>query len=187
MALRPLRAMLLLQGIQGVRLLGREKPPGQPGGDGAIAGFQVHPQRLAGHGRQGRATAMAQTEMPALSGLQLGRVPRISPHLQREFHPRMGSRFAWLADEWYLMAAQPLPPRSTYEDWPQQANGVGSIRAFLEALDEATAQLPEALPAPRRCSWVVGGLVGPALRPVAERLQGIQGLELLLYSLPSPY
>ncbi|KKZ15323.1 MAG: Fe-S oxidoreductase [Candidatus Synechococcus spongiarum 142] len=107
--------------------------------------------------------------------------------LQREFHPRMGSRFAWLADEWYLMAAQPLPPRSTYEDWPQQANGVGSIRAFLEALDQATAQLPQVLPAPRRCSWVVGGLVGPALRPVAERLQGIQGLELLLYSLPSPY
>ncbi|MYI72004.1 MAG: TIGR03279 family radical SAM protein [Synechococcus sp. SB0673_bin_10] len=107
--------------------------------------------------------------------------------LQQEFYPRMGSRFAWLADEWYLMAAQPLPPRSAYEDWPQQANGVGSIRAFLEALEQATAQLPEALPAPRRCSWVVGGLVGPALRPVAERLQGIRGLELLLYSLPSPY
>lgn len=107
--------------------------------------------------------------------------------LQQEFHPRMGSRFAWLADEWYLMAAQPLPPRSTYEDWPQQANGVGSIRAFLEALEQATAQLPEALPTLRRCSWVVGGLVGPALRPVAERLQGIQNLELLLYSLPSPY
>ena len=107
--------------------------------------------------------------------------------LQEEFYRRLGSRFAWLADEWYLMAAQPLPPRSTYEDWPQQANGVGSIRAFLEALDRATAQLPPALPAPRRCSWVVGGLVGPALRPVAERLRGIQGLDLLLYPLPSPY
>ena len=107
--------------------------------------------------------------------------------LQQEFYPQLGSRFAWLADEWYLMAAQPLPPRSTYEDWPQQANGVGSIRAFLEALDQATAQLPPALPAPRRCSWVVGGLVGPALLPVVERLQGIQGLELLLYALPSPY
>ena len=107
--------------------------------------------------------------------------------LQQEFTPQLGSRFAWLADEWYLMAAQPLPPGSTYEDWPQQANGVGSIRAFLEALDQATAQLPDTLPAPRRCSWVVGGLVGPALRPVAERLQGVQGLELLLHALPSPY
>lgn len=107
--------------------------------------------------------------------------------LQQEFYAQLGSRFAWLADEWYLMAVQPLPPRSTYEDWPQQANGVGSIRAFLEALDQATAQLPAALPAPRRCSWVVGSLVGPALRPVVERLQGIQGMELLLHALPSPY
>ena len=107
--------------------------------------------------------------------------------LQQEFYLQVGSRFAWLADEWYLMAARPLPPRSTYEDWPQQANGVGSIRAFLEALDQATDRLPEVLPAPRRCSWVVGGLVGPALQPVAERLRSIRGLELLLYSLPSPY
>ena len=107
--------------------------------------------------------------------------------LQEEFTTQVGSRFAWLADEWYLMAGQPLPPRSTYEDWPQQANGVGSIRAFLEALDQATAQLPPALPASRRCSWVVGGLVGPALQPVVERLQAVQGLELLLHALPSPY
>lgn len=107
--------------------------------------------------------------------------------LQQEFHRSMGSRFAWLADEWYLMAGQILPPRSTYGDWPQQANGVGSIRAFLEALEQATTQLPAALPAPRRCSWVVGGLVGPALRPAAERLRGIRGLELLFHSLPSPY
>ena len=107
--------------------------------------------------------------------------------LQQEFYLQLGNRFAWLADEWYLMAAHPLPPRSTYGDWPQQANGVGSIRAFLEALDQATTRLPEVLPAPRRCSWVVGSLVGPALRPVAERLRSIPGLELLLYSLPSPY
>ena len=28
--------------------------------------------------------------------------------LQQEFYPQLGSRFAWLADEWYLMAAQTL-------------------------------------------------------------------------------
>ena len=107
--------------------------------------------------------------------------------LQQEFARQVGSRFAWLADEWYLMAGLPLPPRSTYGDWPQQANGVGSIRAFLEALEQATTHLPAALPTPRRCSWVVGGLVGPALQPVAERLRSVQGLELRLYPLPSPY
>ncbi|MEC9029559.1 MAG: DUF512 domain-containing protein, partial [Cyanobacteriota bacterium] len=45
--------------------------------------------------------------------------------LQDQFQAVMGSRFAWLSDEWYLIAGAPLPPRSTYEDLPQQENGVG--------------------------------------------------------------
>jgi putative radical SAM enzyme (TIGR03279 family) len=80
-----------------------------------------------------------------------------------------------------------LPPRASYEDLPQQENGVGSIRAFLEQLDQATTALPQRLGTPRRLSWVVGRLVAEALQPVVERLNAIEGLELMLYGLPSPY
>ena len=107
--------------------------------------------------------------------------------LQQRFEQQLGSRFAWLSDEWYLIAGRPLPPRASYEDLPQQENGVGSIRAFLEQLDAATAQLPQCVTPPRRLSWVVGKLVGEALRPAVERLNAIDGLELLLHPLPSPY
>ncbi len=107
--------------------------------------------------------------------------------LQQQFQHDLGSRFAWLSDEWYLMAGLPLPPRAEYEDLPQQENGVGSIRAFLEALDEATHNLPRALPRPRRLSWVVGQLVAEALEPVVARLNAVEGLELILHGLPSPY
>jgi putative radical SAM enzyme (TIGR03279 family) len=113
-------------------------------------------------------------------------IDRVEP-LQRRFQRDGGSRFAWLADEWYLMAGRPLPPRASYEDLPQRENGVGSIRAFLEELEQATAQLPEALARPRRLSWVVGRLVADALAPVVERLNRVGGLELLLHGLPSPY
>jgi putative radical SAM enzyme (TIGR03279 family) len=106
---------------------------------------------------------------------------------QRQFEPRLGSRFAWLSDEWYLMAGRPLPPRSSYEDLPQQENGVGSIRAFLEALDDATSDLPAAIEQPRHLSWVVGRLVVEALQPVVDRLNRVDGLTLRLYGLPSPY
>jgi len=107
--------------------------------------------------------------------------------LQQEFQQRLGSRFAWLSDEWYLIAGLPLPPRGTYEDLPQQENGVGSIRAFLEDLDRATAALPKRLSQPRRLSWVVGRLVAEALEPVVARLNAVEGLELILHGLPSPY
>lgn len=107
--------------------------------------------------------------------------------LQRGFLERCGSRFAWLSDEWYLIARQPLPPRATYEDLPQQENGVGSIRAFLEQLEQATAGLPRSISPPRRLSWVVGRLVAEALAPAVRRLNAVRGLELMLYGLPSPY
>jgi putative radical SAM enzyme (TIGR03279 family) len=107
--------------------------------------------------------------------------------MQAEFQQRLGSRFAWLSDEWYLIAGLPLPPRASYEDLPQQENGVGSIRAFLEELDLATAELPLRVEPPRRLSWVVGQLVAEALLPVVRRLNAIEGIELILYGLPSPY
>ncbi|MEB3335148.1 MAG: TIGR03279 family radical SAM protein [Cyanobacteriota bacterium] len=107
--------------------------------------------------------------------------------LQERWLAELGSRFAWLSDEWYLLAGRPLPPRLDYEDLPQRENGVGSIRGFLEELERATADLPVALPRPRRLSWVVGRLVAQALQPVVDRLNGIEGLELLLHGLPSPY
>ena len=107
--------------------------------------------------------------------------------LQAEFQKSFGRRFAWLSDEWYLLAGRPLPPRDAYEDLPQQENGVGSIRAFLEALDQATQQLPPSISPPRRYGWVVGALVAEALQPVVDRLNRIEGLDLRLHGLPSPY
>lgn len=113
-------------------------------------------------------------------------IDRVEP-LQQRFQHQLGSRFAWLSDEWYLIAGRPLPARASYEDLPQQENGVGSIRAFLEELDLATRHLPEAVAQPRRCSWVVGRLVAEALAPVVERLNRVNGVTLLLHGLPSPY
>ena len=107
--------------------------------------------------------------------------------LQQEFQQQLGTRFAWLSDEWYLIAGLSLPPRLEYEDLPQQENGVGTIRAFLEALADATETLPERMDQPRRCSWVVGRIVASALRPVTDRLNSINGLEVQLLGLPSPY
>ena len=107
--------------------------------------------------------------------------------LQLEFQGRFGSRFVWLSDEWYLIAGRPLPPRVSYEDLPQQENGVGTIRAFLESLDEATESLPERVVEPLRSSWVVGRLVDQALETVTERLNGIEGVSLQMHGLPSPY
>ena len=107
--------------------------------------------------------------------------------LRLQFQKSIGSRFAWLSDEWYLIADLALPPKGSYEDFQQQENGVGSIRAFLEEMNNATNHLPQKLKISRTCSWVVGKLVEEALEPACSRLNSINGLQVNLYGLPSVY
>ena len=107
--------------------------------------------------------------------------------MQKLFYKSTGSRFAWLSDEWYLIAKKPLPTLNSYEDLPQKENGVGSIRSFLKAMDEATINLPKKINQKRTCSWVVGKLVENELLNPYKRLNKINNFTLHLYGLPSPY
>ena len=107
--------------------------------------------------------------------------------MQRIFYKSTGSRFAWLSDEWYLIAKKALPTLNSYEDLPQKENGVGSIRSFLRAMDEATINLPTKIDQKRTCSWVVGKLVENELLKSCKRLNKINNFVLHLYGIPSPY
>ena len=62
--------------------------------------------------------------------------------LQAEFQTEMGTTFAWLADEWFLIGREPLPEESHYEAYPQIGNGVGSIRLFLKSLRKLRDRSP---------------------------------------------
>ena len=107
--------------------------------------------------------------------------------LQQKFRHQFGTNFAWLADEWFLIAQQELPPESDYEDYPQIGNGVGSIRQFIKQFQLAAAMLPPRVAVPRRLTWVVGNAVKHAFKPLVERLNEVEGLEVHLAALRSRY
>ncbi|MBE9202898.1 TIGR03279 family radical SAM protein [Synechocystis salina LEGE 06099] len=108
--------------------------------------------------------------------------------LQKEFAQQLGSNFAWLADEWFLIARQPLPPESHYEDYPQIGNGVGSIRQFIkEFQQQAQAFLPPAIAKAKTLTWVVGNAVEHAFEPLVEQLNQVEGLTVNLAPLNSDY
>jgi putative radical SAM enzyme (TIGR03279 family) len=107
--------------------------------------------------------------------------------LQTKFHQQFGSTFAWLADEWYLIAGQALPLESHYEDYPQIGNGVGSIQQFLKAFQKAAKKLPKKLAVPRRYAWVVGNAVELAFQPIVQRLNQVEGLTVELSAIASQY
>ena len=108
--------------------------------------------------------------------------------LQAKFQQQFGSTFAWLADEWFLIARQDIPAESHYEDYPQIGNGVGSIRLFLKQF-QATAKemLPLEIPQPRHFTWVVGNAVEQAFQPLVRQLNDVAGLEINLVALNSEY
>ncbi len=121
---------------------------------------------------------------PTTAGMVIDRVEA----LQHEFQQQLGSTFAWLADEWYLIAGRELPPSVYYEDYPQLGNGVGSIRRFLDEFsEEIEAWEVTKITPPHKCTWVVGNAVENAFQPIVRRLNEISGLTVNLVAIASQY
>ena len=97
----------------------------------------------------------------------------------RAFQQRMlaerGTRFAFLSDEFYLAAGEPLPDADAYEGFPMLENGVGMVRDFL---GRPLPELPAALPEPRKVLLATGSLFAPVLERAVEPLRRVRGLEL---------
>lgn len=107
--------------------------------------------------------------------------------LQAKFSDQFGSSFAWLADEWFLIAQAEVPPAAHYEDYPQIDNGVGSIRAFLQQFAIAAQNLPAQVSPTRQLTWVVGNAVEFAFQPILHRFNQVAGLQLNMVALCSNY
>jgi putative radical SAM enzyme (TIGR03279 family) len=114
-------------------------------------------------------------------------IAQVETH-QQAFQDRFGTTFAWLADEWYLIAGRELPPREYYENYPQIGNGVGSIRQFIDEFDRAIVDWDvKAINPPQTCTWVVGNAVGKAFQPLVDRLNLTSGLTVNLVPIASEY
>lgn len=128
-----------------------------------------------------------QDELTPVSRTQAREVIRQVQALQQEFQQAWGHNFIWLADEWFLIAAQTVPPTEHYADYPQIGNGVGSIRQFLSQVEAAMATLPATVTPSRTLTWVVGNAVEQAFQPIVERLNQVSGLTVYLAALSSDY
>ncbi|XFA74018.1 TIGR03279 family radical SAM protein [Thermosynechococcaceae cyanobacterium Okahandja] len=129
----------------------------------------------------------AEDELVPVSAAHAQRVIQQVQTLQEQFQRQWGTPFAWLADEWFLIAGVPLPPADHYQDYPQLSNGVGTIRLFLEEFAAHSQDLPSRLRTPRHLSWVVGNTVGEVFQPLVTRLNQIENLRLDFYPLASDY
>lgn len=117
--------------------------------------------------------------MPSSRGLRTVRpdeaaqmIEQLKP-LQKQARQQWGVRFVYASDEMYLLADQaadyPMPPESFYDGYPQYANGVGLIRAFLDEVKILERRRPKSGPAPK-ITLVTGRLAGDGVRELARVL-----------------
>jgi putative radical SAM enzyme (TIGR03279 family) len=97
---------------------------------------------------------------------------------EQEFQARLGTRFAWLADEWYFLAERPVPGRAHYEEFPQLEDGIGTVRLFLENARQVERRLPERVPIPVEATLVTAEMPAPVVRAFADRLNRIAGVQI---------
>jgi putative radical SAM enzyme (TIGR03279 family) len=95
--------------------------------------------------------------------------------LQREFAEKIGVRFVYPTDEWYLVAGREIPPLSAYDGRQLHENGLGMVRRFLDEWSLVQEEIVKwhtahgALPAdrPRRLTLATATLFAPVLEDAA--------------------
>ena len=87
-----------------------------------------------------------------------------------------GSRWVFGSDELFLLAGEPLPDASFYEDFPQIENGVGAVASLRARLDAGLATLP---PMPgRRIGVVTGTAMAPLMGELVYRIEERTGARI---------
>jgi putative radical SAM enzyme (TIGR03279 family) len=93
-------------------------------------------------------------------------IRRVTP-IQKKLKHNIGTSFAFLGDEIYIMAGAEIPPASHYADFPQMENGVGMVRTFLTQFNSALRMKPKATARGTVCT---GKVFYPYLNDCVKRL-----------------
>ena len=102
---------------------------------------------------------------------------------QKEFLQRFGTRLVWAADEFYLLAEEPIPAAETYEGYRQLENGIGLTAKFREEFFASMANFTGRCPL-ERIMVITSPLGAKALEPILtylrEELDIVVDLEVVI-------
>jgi putative radical SAM enzyme (TIGR03279 family) len=96
-------------------------------------------------------------------------IAHVSP-IQKTLKRKIGTPFAFLGDEIYIMAGADIPPASHYADFPQMENGVGMVRTFLTQFGGALRAHTNKAKGRVRATICTGTVFYPYLKKCVDRL-----------------
>ena len=112
--------------------------------------------------------------------------------MQHDLRKRLGTTFAFLGDEIYLKAGQPIPSRKHYGDYPQIEDGIGMVRSFANDFEKVIRSASDAGESERSqsklCGTILTGtLFAPVLREMMERFNDLSGSEVVVAPVVNDY
>jgi putative radical SAM enzyme (TIGR03279 family) len=87
-----------------------------------------------------------------------------------------GVGWAYVGDEMFLLAGEPIPPAEYYDDWPLTENGVGAVRAFLDDVRDMLTEPPDL--SGRRIGVVTGTRMSSIMSGVAPAVAAATGASI---------
>jgi putative radical SAM enzyme (TIGR03279 family) len=99
---------------------------------------------------------------------------------QSRLRAEMGTNFAFLSDEWYIMAGRDVPHARQYEEYAQLENGVGLVRQLLDEAKRTARTLPSRIERPVRSVVVCGEMPRQTLERALGPLKEVEGLDIQL-------
>lgn len=97
-------------------------------------------------------------------------VLKIAEEARKKCLREKGTRFVFPSDEFYLLAGEPLPADSEYEDYAQIDNGVGLSRQLITEFEYAYEDLPAKLKKNGKIVKRVAIACGVAAQPILKKL-----------------
>lgn len=104
---------------------------------------------------------------------------------QRQLRRRLGVRFVYLSDEWYLRLGKPVPARAAYDGLDLRENGVGMVRSLLDRWRRVERTV-SALGGPDQ-TWVTGELMAPVLERLAAQFTDRTGIRAEVVPIPNRF
>ena len=102
-------------------------------------------------------------------------VSQVAP-LQTAYRAQYGASLVYLADEWYLLAGEDIPPDEMYDGYPQIENGIGLVRQFLE--DSYRLRVEGYKLRTSICTLACGTSIAPVMSQVARDLAEKSGCRI---------
>lgn len=96
----------------------------------------------------------------------------------KEFRQRLGVRFVYATDEWYIVTGRPIPPRAHYDGLRLEENGLGMVRGFLQDWRKVKSQVSNVKSPIARATLATGELFAPVLRETADEFARLSGVQL---------